>query len=108
MFAVKATRTLLGAGAIVLAFGAAAPAQTVAATSNFAAEQAFAAATGVTKQAAIAIALKAVGGGTVVQAIFERQDRIPHWSVDIILAPHDYEVWVSGSGQVIRIIKQKM
>ncbi len=86
-------------------FAAAAPAQVV---SNFAAEQAFAAATGITKQAATAIALKAVGGGTVIQAVYEKQDRIPHWSIDIVKAPFEYEVWVNGSGQVIRTITQRM
>jgi hypothetical protein len=101
-------KTLLGAGAVLLGLGVTAPPESVAATSNFAAEQAFVNATGVTQQAAVAVALKAVGGGKVIQAVFEKQDHIPHWSIDIVLAPNEHEVWVSAAGKVIRVITQPM
>ena len=51
-------------------------------------------------------ALNAVGGGTVLRAVFEGQDKPPHWSVDIRQSGNvEYEVWVSCSGKILKIIK---
>src|SRR5215469_2832742 len=48
----------------------------------------------ITKERAEAIALQAVGGGTVLLAVLEREDAILHWSVDITGSTEEYEVWV--------------
>ena len=55
-----------------------------------------------------AIALQAVGGGTVVLAVLEREDGTIHWSVDITGSAEEYEVWVSTRGKVLRIITQPL
>jgi len=62
----------------------------------------------ITKQRAEAIALQAVGGGTVVLALLEREDGVIHWSVDITGSAEEYEVWVSTRGKVLRIITQPL
>jgi uncharacterized membrane protein YkoI len=62
----------------------------------------------ITKQRAEAIALQAVGGGTVVLAVLEREDAVIHWSVDITGSTEEYEVWVSTRGKVLRIIAQPL
>ncbi len=60
----------------------------------------------ITKQQAINIALQAVGGGTVISCVFEKEDHNAHWTVDILGKNAEYEVWVSPSGKVLRIITQ--
>jgi len=62
----------------------------------------------ITKQRAEAIALHAVGGGTVVLAVLEREDGSIHWSVDITGSTEEYEVWVSTLGKVLKIITQPL
>ena len=62
----------------------------------------------ITKQRAEAIALQAVGGGTVLLAVLEREDGTVHWSVDITGSTEEYEVWVSTRGKVLRIIAQPL
>jgi uncharacterized membrane protein YkoI len=62
----------------------------------------------ITKQRAEAIALQAVGGGTVVLAVLERENATIHWSVDITGSTEEYEVWVSTHGKVLRIIAQPL
>ncbi len=62
----------------------------------------------ITKQRAEAIALQAVGGGTVLLAVLEREDGTVHWSVDITGATDEYEVWVSTHGKVLKIIAQPL
>jgi uncharacterized membrane protein YkoI len=60
------------------------------------------------KSQAVAIALHAVGGGTVILALLERRDGPVHWSIDIVGSTHEYEVWVSTSGKVLKIITQPL
>ncbi len=55
-----------------------------------------------------AISLQAVGGGTVLQAVLEREDHFIHWSVDIVGSTAEHEVWVSTSGKVLKIITQPL
>lgn len=62
----------------------------------------------ITKQRAEAIALQAVGGGTVVLAVLEREDGLVHWSVDITGSVDEYEVWVTTHGKVVKIITQPL
>ncbi len=62
----------------------------------------------ITKQRAEAIALQAVGGGTVLLAVLEREDGTVHWSVDITGATDEYEVWVSTHGKLLKIIAQPL
>ena|SRR5271165_1173450 len=62
----------------------------------------------ITSQRAEAIALQAVGGGTVLQAVLEREDHFIHWSVDIVGSTDEYEVWVSTRGKVLKIITQPL
>ncbi len=62
----------------------------------------------ITKAQAEKDALKAVGGGTVIQA---QLDSAPNgtriWSVDIQGSAHEYEVWVNAhTGAVMKIITQ--
>jgi uncharacterized membrane protein YkoI len=55
------------------------------------------------------VALRAVGGGRIVSAILEKEDNgLIHWSVDIRGARYEYEVWVSTSGKVLKIITQPL
>jgi len=59
----------------------------------------------ITKAQAEADALKAVGGGTVLLAVYEGGDTPPHWSVDVRLRNgNEDEVWVSCSGKILKII----
>ena len=62
----------------------------------------------ISKQHAVSIAEQAVGGGTVVLVVLERDNGFMHWSVDIIGATAEYEVWVSTHGKVVRIITQPL
>jgi len=74
-------------------------------TDTTAAEEAFAAALGCTKQRAAAVALKAVDhAARVVFVIFDREDRPIHWSVDLVSSTLEYEVWVNVACKVIRTI----
>ena len=62
----------------------------------------------ITKVQAEKDALKAVGGGTVIQA---QLDSAPNgtriWSVDIQGSNHEYEVWVNAhTGAIVKIITQ--
>jgi hypothetical protein len=66
------------------------------------AEDAFAAALGCTKQRAITVALKAVGGGHVIFVVFDRLYPPPHWDVFIIGNIDGYLVWVNAACRVIR------
>jgi uncharacterized membrane protein YkoI len=60
------------------------------------------------KQRAESIALQAVGGGTVLQAVLEREDHFIHRSVDIVGSADEYEVWLSTRGKVLKIITQPL
>ena len=62
----------------------------------------------ISKAQAEAIALHAVGGGTVVLALLERTDGPVHWSIDIVGTVNEHEVWVSTSGKVLKIITQPL
>jgi len=93
-------------GALVLA--TALSAQAVNATATPVEATAALQAATITKQRAEAIALQAVGGGTVVLAVLEREDAVIHWSVDITGSTEEYEVWVSTRGRVLRIIAQPL
>jgi uncharacterized membrane protein YkoI len=69
--------------------------------------QAVASACVITKQQAETTALHAVGGGTVVLAVCEKDGRF-HWSIDIVGKTHEYEVWVNTKDQVTKIITQPL
>jgi len=69
-------------------------------------EDALAAAGVISKSQAIAVALKSVGGGRAISAVFETEDHLSHWTVDIIGTTYEYEVWVAASGSIQRIITQ--
>ena len=99
-------KTLAAAAAVLLMLGAGAFANSLDPAVNAAQEQAFVQAGAISKQQAIRIALKAVGGGKVVQAVFETQDNVAHWSIDILGKAVEHEVWVAASGKVLRIITQ--
>jgi uncharacterized membrane protein YkoI len=62
----------------------------------------------ISKQRAESIGLQAVGGGTVLQAVLEREDHFIHWSVDIVGSADEYEVWLSTRGKVLKIITQPL
>ena len=62
----------------------------------------------ITKQHAISIALQAVGGGTVVLVLLERDNDSLHWSIDIVGSTAEHEVWVSTQGKVLKIITQPL
>jgi hypothetical protein len=94
--------------AALLVNGPPGQAQTLDAAAATAQEQAFAGALGCTKQRAEAVALNAVGGGRVVQVVFESQDHPPHWSVDIVGSRNEHEVWVNAACKVIKIITQAL
>jgi hypothetical protein len=94
--------------AALLAIGPSGQAATLDTAATAAQEEAFAAALGCSKQAAVNVALKAVGGCQVIQVVFETEDHIPHWSVDIVGSTKEFEVWVSVSCKVIRIITQPL
>ena len=104
-FTVKSTRKLSLLGALVLATAAIGQAQ--AHPTPVAATPALQAAS-ISMQRAEAIALQAVGGGTALQAVLEREDHFIHWSVDIVGSTEEYEVWVSTHGKVMKIISQPL
>ena len=81
---------------------------TTAAQDAAAAQDAFAAAFGCSKQNAKSVALRAVGGGQIIQVVFEPQDHPPHWSVDIVGSTNEYEVWINARCKVARIITQPL
>jgi uncharacterized membrane protein YkoI len=55
------------------------------------------------------VALRTVGGGRIVSAVLEKEDNgLIHWSIDIRGARYEYEVWVSTSGKVLKIITQPL
>jgi len=62
----------------------------------------------ITKQRAESIALQAVGGGTALQAVLEREDHFIHWSVGMVGSTEEYEVWVSTRGKVLKTIAQPL
>ena len=94
--------------AALLATGASGQAATLDPAEAAAAEQAFTAALGCSKQAAVSVALKAVGGGRVIQVQLETSDYPVHWSIDIVGSTKEYEVWVNVSCKVIRVIAQPL
>jgi uncharacterized membrane protein YkoI len=54
-------------------------------------------------------ALSAVGGGSVLQAVMDTNLGKKTWSVDILDAAHEYEVWVDAhSGTILKIITQPL
>jgi uncharacterized membrane protein YkoI len=70
---------------------------------------AIAQASAIKKAQAEAIALNAVkDGGTVVLAVLEKEDGKIHWSIDIVGKTAEYEVWVSTSGKVLKIITEPL
>jgi len=63
----------------------------------------------ISKQTAEKDALKAVGGGTVLQATLDTNAGKLVWSVDIAGSTHEYEVWVDAhTGHIVRIITQPL
>jgi len=101
------TIKLLGGALIALPLFAATGEAATIAPAVHAVDQAVVPAAGITKAQAIAIALKAVGGGQVTRAVIEREDNgLVHWSVDITQPRYDYEVWIALTGKVLRIIQQ--
>jgi len=63
----------------------------------------------ISKQTAEKDALKAVGGGTVLQATLDTNAGKLVWSVDIAGSTHEYEVWVDAhTGHILRIITQPL
>lgn len=63
----------------------------------------------ITKKQAEEIAQKAVGGGTVILAVLEKEHGKIYWSIDITGSTAEYEVWVSKtSGKVLQIITQPL
>ena len=61
----------------------------------------------ITRQEAEQDALKAVGGGQVLQAVLDTNMGRKTWSVDILGASNEYEVWVDAhSGAILKIITQ--
>jgi uncharacterized membrane protein YkoI len=62
----------------------------------------------ITKQQAEPIALKAIGGGKVVQAQQDQWKGYPIWDVTITQPGWEYEVYVDArTGKVLKIIKRK-
>jgi uncharacterized membrane protein YkoI len=95
---------LVGALTLAAVFaGQVAQAQTIPAEAVAAVQAA-----SMTKARAQAIALQAVGGGTVVLALLERRDGPVHWSIDIVGPTAEHEVWVNMSGKVLKIITQPL
>lgn len=63
----------------------------------------------ITKAQAEKDALNAVGGGTVVSAVLERNAGHKTWSVDINGASNEYEVWVDAhTGTILKVITQPL
>ncbi len=105
-FTVKSIRKSSLLGALVLA--AAAMGQAVQAHPTPVAATPALQAASISSQRAEAIALQAVGGGTALQVVLEREDHFIHWSVDIVGSTDEYEVWVSTRGKVLKIITQPL
>ena len=106
MFTTKAIRK--SSQLAVLALSTALCGQAAYATATPVDQSALVQTAAISKQRAVAIALQAVGGGTVVLAILERENHFAHWSIDIRGATDEYEVWVNLHGKVIRIITQPL
>jgi len=63
----------------------------------------------ISKQEAEQNAIVAVGGGTVTQALKEKELGKIIWSVDVVGATNEYEVWLDAhTGATLRIITQPM
>lgn len=63
----------------------------------------------ISKQSAENDALKAVGGGTVQQAILDSEGGKRIWSVDITGSTNEYEVWVDAhTGAILKITTQPL
>jgi len=63
----------------------------------------------ITKQQAEQDALNAVGGGTVALVLKEKELGKIIWSVDVIGATQEYEVWVDAhSGAILQILTQPL
>src|SRR5215469_13472945 len=63
----------------------------------------------ISKAQAESDALAAVGGGTVLQAVLDTNMGKRTWSVDILGAAHEYEVWVDAhTGAILKIITQPL
>ena len=63
----------------------------------------------ISKQEAEQDAIVAVGGGTVTQALKEKELGKIIWSVDLVGATNEYEVWLDAhTGAALRIITQPM
>ena len=61
----------------------------------------------ITKQTAEADALKAVGGGHVLDATLSFDGSTRVWSVDVTGSTHEYEVWVNAhTGAILKIMAQ--
>jgi uncharacterized membrane protein YkoI len=61
----------------------------------------------ISKQQAEQDALAAVGGGQVLRAALDRNGGKKVWSVDILGASHEFEVWVDAyTGAIVKIITQ--
>jgi uncharacterized membrane protein YkoI len=104
----KSVRESCLLGAVMLATAFIAEGAHATATPVDAATAAAVQAATITKQRAEAIALQAVGGGSVVLAVLEREDGLVHWSIDITGSTDEYEVWVSTHGKLLKIIAQPL
>lgn len=63
----------------------------------------------ISKQEAEQDAIVAVGGGTVTQALKEKELGKIIWSVDVVGAANEYEVWLDAhTGATLRIITQPL
>lgn len=63
----------------------------------------------ISKQQAEQDAIVAVGGGTVTQALKEKELGKIIWSVDVVGATNEYEVWLDAhTGATLRIITQPL
>jgi len=63
----------------------------------------------ISKQTAEKDALKAVGGGTVIQAALDTNAGKRVWSVDITGSTNEFEVWVDAhTGAIMKIITQPL
>lgn len=63
----------------------------------------------ISKQQAEQDALNAVGGGTVALVVKEKELGKIIWSVDVVGATHEYEVWVDAhSGAILQILTQPL
>jgi uncharacterized membrane protein YkoI len=61
----------------------------------------------ISKQTAEADALKAVGGGNVMDATLSFSGTTRIWSVDVTGSSHEYEVWVNAhTGAIVKVMGQ--